>query len=159
MSEVSENQRLITKVKKVLTPCHSYLSILYMINYDIPNSISQFNPQPSMLDFNDLDFKPHRHADGVQAVLDLGNHFSISVVANNDEGKGLYGNVSDDLYEVAVFYKNDMAPLSPSDDVAGWQSPQQVSYIMAKIQSEGVYWLDELKESKKEYRKKLELDN
>ena len=112
-----------------------------------------------MLDFNDLDFEPHRHADGVQAVLDLGNHFSISVVANNAEGQGLYGNVGDDLYEVAVFYKNDMVPLSPSDDVAGWQSPQQVSYIMAKVQSEGVYWLDELKESKREYRKELGLDS
>lgn len=112
-----------------------------------------------MLEFSHLDFKPHRHADGVQAVLELGNDISISVVANNEGGQGLYGNLKEDLYEVAFFYKNDMIPLSPSDDVVGWQSPQQISYLMMKAQSEGIYWVDELREAKREYRKELGLDS
>tara|TARA_Y100000385_G_C12604128_1_gene430114 strand:+ start:94 stop:486 length:393 start_codon:yes stop_codon:yes gene_type:complete len=130
-----------------------------MINYIIPNYISQFQPQPSMLDFDDLDFKPHRFSDGVQAKLELGNGLGISVVANNDGGDGLYGKVSDDLYEVAIFSDDGMIPLSPSDDVVGWQSPQQVSHLMAKAQSEGSVWVDELEEAKAEFRRELDLDN
>ena len=112
-----------------------------------------------LLNFNDLDFKPHNNADGVQARLDLGNGLEISVVANNDGGDGLYGNVSDDLYEVAIFDKNGMIPLSPSDDVVGWQSPAQVSILMAKAQVEGSIWVDQLIEDKAEWRKDLGLDN
>lgn len=129
-----------------------------MINYILPNYISLYQPQPSMLDFSDLDFKPHRHTDGVQAKLDFGNGLEISVVANNDGGSGLYGKVSDDLYEVAIFSDDGMIPLSPSDDVVGWQSPQQISHLMAKAQSEGSVWVDELKEAKAEFRRELDLD-
>ena len=131
-----------------------------MINYDIPNSISQFNPKPSMLDFNDLDFQPHRGTDdAVQATLDFGNGLSISVVAGLDGFKGLYGDLEEDLYEVAIFDKNGMIPLSPSDDVVGWQSPAQVSILMAKAQSEGSVWVDELIAEKAEFRRYLGLDD
>jgi hypothetical protein len=131
-----------------------------MINYDIPNSISQFNPKPSMLDFDDLDFQPHRGADdAVQARLDFGNGLEISVVASKDGRAGLYGSVEEDLYEVAVFYNNEMIPLSRSDDVVGWQSPAQVSILMAKAQSEGSVWVDELIADKAEFRRDLGLDD
>lgn len=134
-----------------------------MINYNIPNSISQFQPRPSlgslMLDFDDLDFQPHRGADdAVQAKLDFGNGFSISVVAGKDGRRGLYGSVEEDLYEVAIFDKNGMIPLDCSDDVVGWQSPAQVSYLMAKAQAEGSIWVDELKADREEFRKDLGLD-
>ena len=134
-----------------------------MINYDIPNYISQFQPKPSMLDFNDLDFQPHRGADdAVQARLDFGNGLEISVVASKDgrARAGLYGSVEDDLYEVAIYDndKNGMIPLSPSDDVLGWQSPAQVSILMAKAHVEGSVWVDELIEDKAEFRKDLGLD-
>ena len=130
-----------------------------MINYDIPNSISQFNPKPSMLDFDDLDFQPHRGADdAVQARLDFGNGLEISVVAGLKDRRGLYGSVEEGLYEVAIFDENGMIPLSPSDDVVGWQSPAQVSILMAKAQSEGSVWVDELIEDKAEFRKELGLN-
>lgn len=129
-----------------------------IINYDIPNYISLYQPQAKLLDFDNLDFKPHRFSDGVQAKLELGNGLEISVVANNDGGEGLYGKVSDDLYEVAIYSDDGMIPLSPSDDVVGWQSPQQISYLMAKAQSEGSVWVDELKEAKAEFRRELDLD-
>lgn len=135
----------------MLTEHHYFSSIVCMMKNDMP--INQ------LLNFDDLDFKPHRHADGVQAVLDLGNDISISVVANNDGGQGLYGQVSDGLYEVAVFYKNDMVPLSPADDVVGWQSSNQISYLMMKAQVEAFYWVDELRDAKREYRRELELDS
>ena len=109
-----------------------------MINYDIPNSISQFQPQAKLLDFSDLDFQPHRgSADAVQARLDLGNDLEISVVANKGEGRGLYGNVEDDLYEVAIYDNDGMIPLSVADDVLGWQSPAQVSNHMRDAQLNG----------------------
>lgn len=130
-----------------------------MINYDIPNSISQFNPQPSMLDFDDLDFQPHRyHDEAVHAKLDFGNGLEISVIAGKDDYKGLYGSLEENLYEVAIYNKNGMIPLSPSDDVVGWQSPAQVSILMAKAQAEGSVWVDELIEDKAEFRKDLGLD-
>ena len=135
-----------------------------MINYNIPNSISQFQPRPSLgsllLDFDDLDFQPHRGADdAVQARLDFGNGLSISVVAGKDGRRGLYGSVEEDLYEVAIFDENGMIPLDSSDDVVGWQSPAQVSYLMAKAQAEGSIWVDELKADREEYRKDLGLDD
>ena len=131
-----------------------------MINYDIPNSISQFNPKPSMLDFDDLDFQPHRGADdAVQARLDFGNGLEISVVAGNDDRRGLYGSVAEDLYEVAIFNDDGMIPLSPSDDVVGWQSPAQVSILMAHAQVKGSAWVDELIADKAEFRKDLGLDD
>lgn len=129
-----------------------------MINYDIPNKpLSQ--SQPQSFDFSDLDFQPHRGADdAVQARLDFDNGLSISVVAGKDGRRGLYGSVEEDLYEVAIFNENGMIPLSPSDDVVGWQSPNQVSALMLKAQVEGSVWVDELIEDKAEFRKELGLD-
>ena len=130
-----------------------------MINYDIPNSISQFQPQAKLLDFSDLDFQPHRGAaDAVQARLDLGNDLEISVIANKGEGRGLYGNVEDDLYEVAIYDNDGMIPLSVADDVLGWQSPAQVSKHMRDAQLNGDAWVDLLKKSRKEFRDDLDLD-
>ena len=131
-----------------------------MINYIIPNSISLFQPQPSMLDFNDLDFQPHRGTDNaVQARLDLGNGLEISVIAGIDNKRGPYGSLEEDLYEVVIYNENGMIPLSPYDDVVGWQSPAQVSILMAKAQNEGSIWVDELIEDKAEFRRDLGLDD
>lgn len=131
-----------------------------MINYNIPNSISQFQPKAKLFDFSDLDFKSHANDKGVQARLDLGNGLEVSVVANNDEGEGLYGRVSESLYEVAIYDQNDhQIPLSAYSNVLGWQSPDQISYLMAKAQNEGSVWVDELEDAKAEYLKELGLDN
>jgi len=112
-----------------------------------------------LLNFNDLDFQPHRGADdAVQARLDFGNGLEISVIAGKDDRRGLYGSVEENLYEVAIFDKSGMIPLSPSDDVVGWQSPDQVSILMKKAQVEGSVWVDELIEDKAEFRKDLGLD-
>jgi hypothetical protein len=122
-----------------------------MINHDIP--------MKELLNFNDLDFKPHaNHNDAVQARLDLGNGLEISVIAGIDNKRGPYGSLEEDLYEVVIYNENGMIPLSPYDDVVGWQSPAQVSILMAKAQNEGSIWVDELIEDKAEFRKDLGLD-
>ena len=67
--------------------------------------------------------------------------------------------MAEDLYEVAVFNDDGMIPLSPSDDVVGWQSPAQVSLLMAHAQVKGSAWVDELIADKVEFRKDLGLDD
>ena len=117
-------------------------------------------PKNELLNFNDLDFKPHRGTDdAVQARLNLHNGLEISVVAGLKDRGGLYGSVEEDLYEVAIFNDDGMIPLSPSDDVVGWQSPAQVSYLMLKAQVEGDAWVDELIADKAEFRRDLGLDD
>lgn len=112
-----------------------------------------------LLNFNDLDFQPHRGADdAVQARLDFGNGLSISVVAGKDGRRGLYGSVEEDLYEIAIFDDDGMIPLSVSDDVLGWQSPAQVSKHMRDAQLNGDAWVNLLKEARLEFRKELDLD-
>jgi len=123
-----------------------------MIKNNIPND--------ELLNFNDLDFQPHRGTnDAVQARLDLQNGLEISVVANTGDGQGLYGNVADDLYEVAIFNDDGMIPLSVSDDVLGWQSPAQVSKHMKDAQVNGDNWVNLLKKLKDDFRKDLDLDD
>jgi hypothetical protein len=88
--------------------------------------------------FADLTFHAHANvSNGVQAKLDLGNDIAISVVSmkkREGEYSGLYGDVSEGTYEVAVFHNNDMLPLSPYDDVVGWQSEAEVTELMSELQ-------------------------
>ena len=91
---------------------------------------------------------------GVQAKMDLGDGFEISVVSMKDKEKqfgGLYGNASEGTYEVAVFYKNDMTPLAKYDDVIGWQDHVAVTRLMKEVQQNGVAWLTLLKEIRNDY--------
>jgi hypothetical protein len=87
--------------------------------------------------FNDLVFNSHaNHPNGVQAKLDLGNNTEISVVSNIGEGSGLYGNVSEGTYEVAVFHNDNMIPLATYDDVIGHQTEEQLTELMANLQGD-----------------------
>ena len=124
-----------------------------------------------LLNFDNLAFHKHPSCqDGIMAQLNMGG-IVISVVSNILQGKGLYGRVEmcqeteqfdylNGEYEVAMWREgdSDMIPLSFSDDVLGWQSSTQVSYLMAKAQSEGSVWIDELIEERKESRRELGLD-
>jgi hypothetical protein len=95
-----------------------------------------------MKTFDDLVFEAHPNtADGLMARLDLG-HYQISVVTmkgKKPQYGGLYGSQVDGTYEVAVFRNtnsggHDMIHLSEWDDVLGWQTPEEITAIMAKIQ-------------------------
>ena len=115
--------------------------------------------------FSNLVFNAHANvANGVQAKLDLGNSIEISVVSmKKKEGEfgGLYGDVSEGTYEVAVFQGNAMQPLSAWDDVIGWQTEDEVSELMRKLQGEQddvSAFIDQLHLSKSENRAELGLD-
>jgi len=95
-----------------------------------------------MKTFDDLAFAVHPTVDGgLMARLDLGD-YQVSVVTmkgKKPQYGGLYGSQVDGTYEVAVFANtdsggSDMVHLSEWDDVLGWQSPEEITAIMAKIQ-------------------------
>ena len=90
--------------------------------------------------FSDLEFNDHANvSDGIQAKLNLGNDIEISVVSmkerDGDFG-GLYGDASEGTYEVAVFRDGDMLPLSPFDDVIGWQTEDEITELMSNLQGD-----------------------
>jgi hypothetical protein len=116
--------------------------------------------------FSNLVFKDHAHnPNGVQARLDLGNNLEISVVSMKDketEFGGLYGSVKAGTYEVAVFQSNKMLPLSPSDDVRGWQTKDDINDLMDKLQgnADKIHdFIDGLHLAKSEFRSYLDLDS
>ena len=96
-----------------------------------------------MKTFDDLVFNAHPNVkDGLMARLNLGD-YQVSVVTMKGvkpQYGGLYGFQVEDPYEVAVFANTEgvdgkgMVHLSEWDDVLGWQSPEQINAIMAKIQ-------------------------
>ena len=96
-----------------------------------------------MKTFDDLVFNAHPNVkDGLMARLDLGG-YQVSVVTMKDKKPqygGLYGSQAEGTYEVAVFANTesvdgkDMVHLSEWDDVLGWQTPEEITAIMAKIQ-------------------------
>jgi hypothetical protein len=85
-----------------------------------------------MKTFDDLVFKPHPMGRGaVQARMDLGNDIEVSVVG----GPGLYGNGTTS-FEVAAFYKTlgKFVPFE-NDDVSGWNSKEEVTKIINKLEN------------------------
>ncbi len=109
--------------------------------------------------FSDLEFAKHNAIDGgVQAKLDLGNGFEISVVSMKDGGSSLYGNMSEGTYEVAVFYNDEMTPLAKYDDVIGWQDEVAITRLMKEVQTNSVAWLDLLHEIRNDYTQSLLAD-
>ena len=115
--------------------------------------------------FSDLVFNPHANVNnGVQASLDLGNDLTISVVSmkkRKGEFGGLYGNVTEGTYEVAVFHNNNMLPLGAFDDVKGWQTEDELTELMGNLQgrqADVAVFIEQMHEHKKEARAELELD-
>ena len=115
--------------------------------------------------FSHLVFTDHgNNPNAVQARLDLGNNLEISVVSMKDketEFGGSYGSVVAGTYEVAVFHNNSMQPLSPWDDVIGWQTEAEITELMSKLQGkqDDVYaFIDQLHLAKSENRAELGLD-
>ena len=90
--------------------------------------------------FSDLEFNDHPNMpDGVQAKMSLGNNLEVSVVSMKQKGTrygGLYGDASNGTYEVAVFHNDSMLPLSPFDDVLGWQTEDDLNELMASLQGD-----------------------
>jgi hypothetical protein len=133
-----------------------------MINYDIPNSVSDYQasaPKSNLKGFDDLCFQTHSvFADGKarQARLKFGSRdqFEISVVQNIGDGNGLYGHADDNTYG-----RDTMLPLTLGDDVLGYQSPMEITRLMHQAHLNDFAWVCLLTDARKELNKELGLDN
>jgi len=137
------------------------MTIKNFINWFISKIKRVFSRQ---LTFRDLVFNAHANVNnGVQARLDLGNGLEISVVSMKEketEFGRLYGSVKAGTYEVAVFQNNSMIPLSPFDDVLGWQTEDDLNELMAKLQGDfKTQFICNLHISRDEERNELGLTN
>ena len=117
----------------------------------------------TLKNFSDLVFEPHANVNnGVQAKLDLGNGLEISVVSmKKREGAygGLYGDVTEGTYEVAVFQGNNMLPLNSTDDVRGWQTEDELTELMGELQGkpEDIHaFIEQMYLAKDEWKKELD---
>ena len=75
--------------------------------------------------FEQLEFKAHSIPGAIQGSYKFSNDWSISVVAGLP-GCGLYGNVTDNTYEVAIFRPNG----NMTEDVSAWNTKERVSAMM-----------------------------
>lgn len=75
--------------------------------------------------FEQLKFKAHSIPGAIQGTYKFSNGWRISVVSGIP-GCGLYGNVMDKTYEVAIFRPNG----NMTEDVRAWTTKEQVCAIM-----------------------------
>lgn len=75
--------------------------------------------------FDKLVFQPHHIPGAIHGTYKFSNDWEISVVAGLPKS-GLYGNLMDGTYEVAIIRPNG----NMMDDVSGWNTKQQVSAMM-----------------------------
>ena len=75
--------------------------------------------------FEQLEFEAHSIPGAIQGRYKFSNDWSISVVAGLP-GCGLYGNVTDNTYEVAIFRPNG----NMTEDVSAWNTKERVSAMM-----------------------------
>ena len=94
----------------------------------------------NLKNFSDLDFSADSDdLKTIRARLQLGD-YTVSVVTSLGVNRGFsYGTLPSQTFEVAVFdAKGDFVPLSVADDVLGWQSMDQLNYLMAQLQADDV---------------------
>lgn len=112
-----------------------------------------------LLSFDNLAFHNHPSCPkAVMAQLKFGD-FMVSVVANTEDGHGLYGHVDNDEYEILMTFKDGTIPLAVCGDVLAGQSPAEISKHMRDAQLNGSAWVDLLRKIKVEHDKELGLDD
>jgi len=84
-----------------------------------------------MKTFNDLDFKPHPHVDGVVSRITFENGYGASVVKHDFS----YGG-KDGLYELAVLDTKGEITYSThiTNDVVGYLNESEVTDLLEQIQ-------------------------
>ena len=111
--------------------------------------------------FADLDFTADPDdLKTIRARLRLGN-YTLSVVTWLGVKRGFsYGTLPSQTFEVAVFdAKGDMVPLSVADDVLGWQSMDQLNYLMAQLQADDVEtWMSIKRAEKLAWQREMDED-
>ena len=123
--------------------------------------------------FADLDFTADPDdLKTIRARLQLGN-YTVSVVTSLGVQRGFsYGTLPSQTFEVAVFdakddtfeaavfdASGDFVPLSVADDVLGWQSIDQLNYLMAQLQADDVEeWVKVKRAEKLTWQKEMDED-
>ena len=111
--------------------------------------------------FSDLDFSADSDdLKTIRARLQLGDYM-VSVVTSLGVERGFsYGTLPSQTFEVAVFdVKGDFVPLSVADDVLGWQSMDQLNYLMAQLQSDNVeVWIANKMAEKLAWQREMDED-
>ena len=111
--------------------------------------------------FADLDFTADSDdLKTIRARLQLGD-YTVSVVTSLGVQRGFsYGTLPSQTFEVAVFdAKGDFVPLAIADDVIGWQSINQINYLMAQLQSDDVEdWVKVKRAEKLTWQKEMDED-
>jgi len=112
--------------------------------------------------FSDLDFSADSDdLKTIRARLQLGD-YTVSVVTSLGVERGFsYGTLPSQTFEVAVFdAKGDFVPLGVADDVLGWQSMDQLNYLMAQLQSDDVEeWVKIKRAEKLTWQKDFYMDD
>ena len=112
--------------------------------------------------FADLDFTADPDdLKTIRARLQLGD-YTVSVVTSLGVQRGFsYGTLPSLTFEVAVFdYKGDFVPLGVADDVLGWQSMDQLNYLMAQLQADDVEdWAKVKRAEKLTWQKELDMED
>lgn len=115
----------------------------------------------NLKNFSDLDFSADSDdLKTIRARLRLGN-YTLSVVTWLGVERGFsYGTLPSQTFEVAVFdAKGDFVPLSVADDVLGWQSMDQLNYLMAQLQADDVEdWAKVKRAEKLTWQKEMDED-
>jgi len=115
----------------------------------------------NLKNFSDLDFSADSDdLKTIRARLQLGD-YTVSVVTSLGVERGFsYGTLPSQTFEVAVFdAKGDFVPLSVADDVLGWQSMDQLNYLMAQLQADDVeVWIANKMAEKLAWQKEMEED-
>ena len=115
----------------------------------------------NLKNFSDLDFSADSDdLKTIRARLQLGD-YTLSVVTWLGVERGFsYGTLPSQTFEVAVFdAKGDFVPLSVADDVLGWQSMDQLNYLMAQLQADDVeVWMANKMAEKLAWQKEMEED-
>ena len=78
--------------------------------------------------FEQLKFQAHHLPGAIQGKYQFSNGWSISVVSGLPDS-GLYGNLIEGTYEVAIYRPNGHM----IDDVIGWNTKDEVSAMMKVI--------------------------
>ena len=115
----------------------------------------------NLKNFSDLDFSADSDdLKTIRARLQLGD-YTVSVVTSLGVERGFsYGTLPSLTFEVAVFdYRGDFVPLSVADDVLGWQSMDQLNYLMAQLQADDVeVWMANKMAEKLAWQREMEED-
>lgn len=91
-------------------------------------TLGSYPARTTMFTFKDLQFEPHSimTADAIQAIMEFDNGYGVI--------RGHYFYCSENTYEVAILKDGDIC-YDITDDVLGYQTKDQVTKIMKKLQT------------------------